>query len=132
MDGVVHQDTWGKHAFLALAFAYLLVLKALLAPFPFQISSAHLLPDMVICGDHGALDDSGAPADRSHDDSCCDEGCLLRLATFVAPLLALAAVVFRLVRPATPVDWRTAIAGAGPPQRPAARPQSQRAPPLSI
>ncbi len=111
-----------------IALAYLLVLKALFAPFP---ASSTSLPDFVICVAHDAGGEP-APGGGHPADSCCDEGCLLRLASFVAPLLLAIAAAFAVVRTSVSLNLRPLALAAGPPGRKAARPQAPRAPPVAF
>ena len=115
---------------LAIALMYLLVLKAVLAPFALGSTGfASAFPDAVICGSHDA--DANVPADQAPaaPNLCCDDGCLLRLLGFVAPLLAFVALTFRITRMPIRAAWRTFRQTAGPPLRLVALSHAQRAPP---
>ena len=115
---------------LVIALTYLLVLKAVLAPFALGSTGfSSAFPDAVICGSHDA--DANTPGDKSPaaQNLCCDDGCLLRLLGFVAPLLAFVALAFRIARMPIRAPWRTFRQTAGPPLRIAALSHAQRAPP---
>jgi hypothetical protein len=126
--------SWGRVS-LALALTYLLLLKALFLPFP-----GPMMPDafgpfgaFVICahdsgGTNATVDDKGGlPA--SHHDTCCDDGCLMRVAA-LAPLILVAVLILsRRLAQLAPVLWAAARATAGPPWRIASRPHAARAPP---
>ena len=117
---------------LAIALAYVLVAKTIFAPF-----AAHQggfgIPglDLIICSVH---EDGAAPVapDNSHQNSCCDEGCLLRLLTLAAPLLAVAALLFAILDVAAQPLVRIIRRAAGPPWRIASSPGAQRAPPFRL
>ncbi len=115
---------------LAIALAYVLVAKTIFAP-----ALAHQgglgIPglDMVICSAHDGTAAAPVAPDKSHQNSCCDEGCLLRLLTLAAPLLAVAAVLFAILDVAAQPLARIIRRAAGPPWRIASSPGAQRAPP---
>ncbi len=114
---------------LAIALVYVLVAKALFAPLAAHQGSFGMPGmDLVICSAHP---DGSTPAspDPSHQKTCCDEGCLLRLLTLAAPLLAVAAVLFAILDTAVQPARRIIRRAAGPPWRIASSPGAQRAPP---
>ena len=120
-------------AIFGIALVYLLVLKALFAPFALGSAAfGSVFPDAVIYGAH----ESGAPAtdgdQRPMENACCDDGCLLRLLTYVAPALFALAIAFRIERSPFRMRIRPARRSAGPPWRIAAHPNAQRAPPLAF
>lgn len=117
---------------LAIALAYVLVAKTIFAPFAVH-QGGFGIPglDLVICSAH---EDGAAPTapDTSHQNSCCDEGCLLRLLTLAAPLLAVAAVLFAILDVSAQPARRITRRAAGPPWRVASSPGAQRAPPFCL
>jgi hypothetical protein len=130
MSGLLEGRMLARAA-LAAALIYVLVLKAILAPLALEIGAQAALPfASAIC----AHDDGGSPQPDEglpgHDGSCCDAGCLLRLAGFVAPLLIAVALTFeRAGLIASPIKPQRRRSGAGPPPRISGQPNAQRAPP---
>lgn len=125
--------TFVARTILAIALAYVLVLKVVFAPFTAGHQPGFGVPglDLVICSATHA--ESGAPTPDSGDRSaCCDEGCLQRLLGFAAPLLAFVAIVFATLTASGNIETKIRRRFAGPPWRIASSPGAQRAPPFCL
>ena len=117
---------------LAIALVYVLVLKAIFAPLSAMAQTPFGIPgvDLVICSAHEDGKTALPGSEHKHENSCCDEGCLLRLLVLAAPLLAFALFAFSRQSVARPIIFRPARRLTGPPWRMASNPNAQRAPPL--
>ena len=118
---------WNRAAF-AVALAYLLVLKSIVAPLTASVSPFDGRPVWtVICHTDAPDGSSGQRPDGSH--SCCDDGCLMRVAAFAAPLLLVTFLV--VLRRIVPLVARPPLAEArGPPIEAWAPVRAQRGPPI--
>ena len=117
----------------AIALVYLIALKSLFAPFPLPVAPGTGSGFNVICLHDvaTAVDDEGNPAPAGQQNSCCDDGCLLRLAALNAPSdsVSLFATLFPPVAILRLLHLERD--GLSPPGLSPARPQAPRAPPVS-
>jgi hypothetical protein len=130
MEGVAKGSVLTRAA-LAAALMYVLALKAILAPLAQGHVGFEAAPFVnVICAHDGTGETPPANQWPARDASCCDEGCVFRIAGFAAPLIVAIAIAFDRLAPVDrPAAQRSLRVATGPPGKIAAQPNAQRAPP---